>query len=58
MLFRLLAPWYKGLWALACVFGLIHTAYAAGLNDTGITDCDNDSAVDKTTGVRVVFGRK
>ena len=30
-----MAPWYKGLWALACVFGLFNTAYAAGLNDTG-----------------------
>ena len=56
MLFRLSPPRRKGLWALACVFGLIHTAYAAGLNDTGITDCSNDTVVDNTTGVQADNG--
>jgi hypothetical protein len=56
MLFRLSPPRRKGLWALACVFGLFSPSYAAGLNDTGITDCWNDSAVDNTTGVQADSG--
>jgi hypothetical protein len=44
MLFRLSPPRRKGLWALACVFGLCSPAYAAGLNDTGITFCADDSS--------------
>ena len=55
MLFRLSPPRRKGLWALACAFGLISPTYAAGLNDTGITDCWNDTAV-VTTGVEADNG--
>ena len=32
------------------------TAQAAELNDTGITDCSNNTAVDNTTGVQYNFG--
>jgi hypothetical protein len=39
MLFRLSPPLREGLGALACAFGLFNAAYAAGLNDTGITFC-------------------
>ena len=56
MLFRLSPPRRKALWALACVFGLLSPAYAAGLNDTGITYCWNDSAIDNTTGIQTDSG--
>ena len=56
MLFRLSPPRRKGLWALACAFGLISPVYAAGLNDTGITDCYNDTAVDNATGIQADSG--
>ena len=47
MLFRLSPPRRKGLWELACAFGLFCTAYAAGLNDTGITERNSAAETDR-----------
>src|ERR1035437_6155284 len=41
---------------LVLALALPVAAHAAGLNDTGITDCSNDTVVDNTTGIEADTG--
>lgn len=54
--FASLLPFVRPLALLGALLSLPVAAHAAGLNDTGITDCSNDTVVDNTSGIQADSG--